>query len=127
VPKVTVITRKAYGGAYDVVSSNIRGDVNYARPTAEIAAMQRGGRDLISRRDRKAKIAARGNTRTLCQPVHCGGAGYIDEVILPAQHAAPLPGFNMLRNKTVENPGKARQYSIDAVHWRLGVRLGVRS
>ena len=89
VPKVTVITRKAYGGAYDVMSSkHIRGDVNYAWPTAEIAVMGPKGAveilyraELRRRRRRSARIKEY-QTR-FANPFIAAERGYIDEVILP--------------------------------------------
>ena len=75
-PKITVITRKAYGGAYDVMSSkHLRGDVNFAWPTAEIAVMgPKGAVEIIFREEKSdpAKLAARerGVPREVRQPVH---------------------------------------------------------
>jgi len=111
VPKVTVITRKAYGGAYDVMSSkHIRGDLNYAWPSAEIAVMgAKGAAEILYRPELadKDKIAARikeyqdrfGN------PFIAAERGYIDEVIMPASTRYRVArGLNMLRNKQEEMP-----------------------
>jgi propionyl-CoA carboxylase beta chain len=113
VPKVTVITRKAYGGAYDVMSSkHIRGDVNYAWPTAEIAVMgAKGAAEIIYRSELgdPEKIKARSDeySRRFANPFVAAERGYIDEVIRPATTRQRVcRALNMLRNKTVENPWK---------------------
>ena len=113
VPKVTVITRKAYGGAYDVMSSkHIRGDVNYAWPSAEIAVMGAKGAVEILYRDElgdPAKIAARIEEykARFANPFIAAERGYIDEVIRPRDTRMRLcRALNMLRGKTVENPWK---------------------
>ncbi|HEU4379853.1 MAG TPA: acyl-CoA carboxylase subunit beta [Hyphomicrobiaceae bacterium] len=113
VPKVTVITRKAYGGAYDVMSSkHIRGDVNYAWPSAEIAVMgPKGAAEILYRADLSdaTKIAARIKEYQdrFANPFIAAERGYIDEVILPRHTRRRLcRSLNMLRNKTVENPWK---------------------
>ena len=113
VPKVTVITRKAYGGAYDVMSSkHIRGDVNYAWPTAEIAVMgPKGAAEIIYRAELadKDKIAQRTKDyeARFANPFVAAERGYIDEVITPhATRKRISRALNMLRNKQVENPWK---------------------
>ena len=113
VPKVTVITRKAYGGAYDVMSSkHIRGDVNYAWPTAEIAVMgAKGAAEILYRPELSdaAKIAARIKEYQdrFANPFIAAERGYIDEVIMPrSTRRRVCRSLNMLRNKTVENPWK---------------------
>ena len=113
VPKVTVITRKAYGGAYDVMSSkHIRGDVNYAWPSAEIAVMgAKGAVEIIFRKDigDAEKIAAhtKNYEDRFCSPFVAAERGYIDEVILPRNTRWRIArAFNMLANKTMENPWK---------------------
>ncbi len=113
VPKVTVITRKAYGGAYDVMSSkHIRGDVNYAWPTAEIAVMGASGAvEIIHRADRDdaEKIAAhtKNYEERFCSPFVAAERGYIDEVIFPRNTRRRLiRALNMLKNKKVETPWK---------------------
>ncbi|MEC8851335.1 MAG: acyl-CoA carboxylase subunit beta, partial [Pseudomonadota bacterium] len=89
VPKVTVITRKAYGGAYDVMSSkHLRGDVNYAWPSAEIAVMgPKGAVEIIFREDigDEEKIAERTEEyrEKFANPFVAGARGYIDDVIMP--------------------------------------------
>ena len=111
VPKVTVITRKAYGGAYDVMSSkHIRGDVNYAWPSAEIAVMgPKGAVEILYRaelKDRK-KIAKRikdYETR-FANPFVAAERGYIDDVILPHGTRRRLcRALDMLARKTQERP-----------------------
>ena len=113
VPKVTVITRKAYGGAYDVMSSkHIRGDVNYAWPSAEIAVMGSKGAAEILYRDELGdpeKIARRikDYEDRFANPFVAAERGYIDEVILPRNTRRRIArALNMLRGKTVENPWK---------------------
>ena len=114
VPKVTVITRKAYGGAYDVMSSkHIRGDVNYAWPTAEIAVMGPKGAVEILYRAELGDAEPRSRRRIkeyqdrFANPFIAAERGYIDEVILPRNTRRRIcRALNMLRNKTVENPWK---------------------
>ncbi len=113
VPKVTIITRKAYGGAYDVMSSkHLRGDVNFAWPTAEIAVMgPKGAVEIIFRQDigNADKIAARTEEyRTrFANPFVAGHRGFIDDVIMPHNTRARVcRSLRMLRNKEVENPWK---------------------
>ena len=113
VPKVTVITRKAYGGAYDVMASkHLRGDVNYAWPTAEIAVMgPKGAVEIIFRGDRgdEAKIAARTEEyrEKFANPFVAARRGYIDDVIMPhGTRRRICRALAMLKNKTVENPWK---------------------
>jgi propionyl-CoA carboxylase beta chain len=113
VPKVTVITRKAYGGAYDVMSSkHLRGDVNFAWPTAEIAVMgAKGAVEIIFRSDLgdKQKIASRTAeySKKFANPFVAGGRGYIDDIIMPQNTRGRIArAFIMLRNKKLENPWK---------------------
>jgi propionyl-CoA carboxylase beta chain len=113
VPKVTVITRKAYGGAYDVMSSkHIRGDVNYAWPSAEIAVMgPKGAVEIIFRADigDAAKIEARTEEyRTkFANPFVAGSRGFIDDVIMPRSTRRRLcRSLAMLREKQLANPWK---------------------
>jgi propionyl-CoA carboxylase beta chain len=113
VPKVTVITRKAYGGAYDVMSSkHLRGDVNFAWPQAEIAVMgPKGAVEIIFRDDRKdqAKIEARTEEyrRKFANPFVAGHRGFIDDVIMPHNTRRRVcRAFAMLREKKLANPWK---------------------
>ena len=113
VPKITVITRKAYGGAYDVMSSkHIRGDVNYAWPTAEIAVMgAKGAAEIIYRSElgdpEKIKARIDEYQARFANPFVAAERGYIDEVITPSTTRKRLcRALNMLRNKTVDNPWK---------------------
>ncbi len=113
VPKVTVITRKAYGGAYDVMSSkHIRGDVNYAWPSAEIAVMgAKGAVEIIFRKDigdaEKIGAHTKNYEDRFCSPFVAAERGYIDEVILPRNTRWRIArALNMLANKTMENPWK---------------------
>ena len=113
VPKVTVITRKAYGGAYDVMSSkHLRGDVNFAWPSAEIAVMgPKGAVEIIFRSEsgNKKKIAARTEEyrQTFANPFIAGHRGYIDDVIMPHNTRTRLcRSLHMLRDKKLDNPWK---------------------
>ncbi len=113
VPKITIITRKAYGGAYDVMSSkHIRGDVNYAWPSAEIAVMgPKGAAEILYRSELgdAEKIAQRiaDYEQRFANPFVAAERGYIDEVITPSSTRRRVcRALNMLRNKTVENPWK---------------------
>jgi propionyl-CoA carboxylase beta chain len=113
VPKVTVITRKAYGGAYDVMSSkHLRGDVNFAWPTAEIAVMgAKGAVEIIFRSDLgdAKKIAERTEKyrEKFANPFVAGARGYIDDVIMPRSTRRRIArALTMLRNKQLENPWK---------------------
>jgi len=113
VPKITVITRKAYGGAYDVMASkHLRGDLNYAWPTAEIAVMgAKGAVEIIFRQDigDKDKIAARTAEyeARFANPFVAASKGFIDEVIMPhATRRRIALGLRKLRTKTLENPWK---------------------
>jgi len=113
VPKITVITRKAYGGAYDVMSSkHLRGDFNYAWPTAEIAVMgAKGAVEIIFRKDigDPEKIAARTAEyeERFANPFVAASKGFIDEVIMPHSTRKRIAtGLRKLRNKNLENPWK---------------------
>jgi propionyl-CoA carboxylase beta chain len=113
VPKVTVITRKAYGGAYDVMASkHLRGDVNYAWPTAEIAVMgPTGAVEVIFRADIGAaeKIEARTAEyrAKFANPFVAGSLGFIDDVIMPHNTRKRVcRALAMLKNKELENPWK---------------------
>ena len=113
VPKVTVITRKAYGGAYDVMSSkHLRGDFNYAWPTAEIAVMgAKGATEIIHRADLADadKIAAhtKDYEDRFANPFVAAERGFIDEVIMPRNTRKRVSrAFASLRNKQQSNPWK---------------------
>jgi propionyl-CoA carboxylase beta chain len=118
VPKVTVITRKAYGGAYDVMSSkHIRGDVNLAYPTAEIAVMGPDGAVNIIFRNEIEKAGPRAEEErqrlvadyrhTFANPFKAAELGYVDEIIQPEDTRPRLIGaLEMLQNKRERNPPK---------------------
>jgi len=113
VPKVTVITRKAYGGAYDVMASkHLRGDVSYAWPTAEIAVMgARGAVEILYRSELgdPDKIAARtaDYEARFANPFVAAEKGFIDEVIMPhSTRRRVARAFAALRGKKLENPWK---------------------
>jgi propionyl-CoA carboxylase beta chain len=111
VPKVTVITRKAYGGAYDVMSSkHLRGDVNLAWPNAEIAVMgPKGAVEIIFREEKSdpARIAAREAEyrAKFANPFVAGARGYIDDVIQPHETRRRIcRSLVMLRDKKIDEP-----------------------
>lgn len=111
VPKITVITRKAYGGAYDVMApKHLRGDLNYAWPTAEIAVMgAKGAVEIIFRGLDAEGIAARTKEyeERFANPFVAASRGYIDEVIYPHSTRRRIAlGLRKLRNKSLENPWK---------------------
>ncbi len=117
VPKITIITRKAYGGAYDVMSSkHIRGDISYAWPSAEIAVMgPEGAVNIIFRKQlAEAEDPEAERTRlvqeyrdTFANPYVAAARGYIDDVIEPHQTRARLvEALQMLQNKRDTNPPK---------------------
>src|SRR3954470_6952623 len=113
VPKITVITRKAYGGAYDVMASkHLRGDMNYAWPTAQIAVMgARGAVEIIYRKDigDAEKIAAhtKAYEDRFLSPFVAAERGYVDEVIMPhSTRRRVARALRMLRNKDMQNPWK---------------------
>ncbi|WGF88637.1 acyl-CoA carboxylase subunit beta [Marinivivus vitaminiproducens] len=111
VPKVTVITRKAYGGAYDVMSSkHLGGDVNFAWPTAEIAVMgAKGAVEIIFRQDigDPEKIEARSEAyrNQFANPFVAARRGFIDDVIMPhGTRRRVAKSLRWLRGKTVQRP-----------------------
>ena len=119
VPKVTIVTRKAYGGAYDVMASkHIRGDINLAYPTAEIAVMgAEGAVNIVFRRElaaapdgeveaTRARLAAE-YRELFASPYKAAELGFIDQVIDPADTRRRVAqSFAMLRNKRQDNPRK---------------------
>jgi len=117
VPKLTVITRKAYGGAYDVMSSkHIRGDANFAWPTAEIAVMGPDGAvNILYRREMEQTGDAgafreektREYREMFANPYVAAERGYVDEVIMPRDTRARLcAALELLRTKRDTNPPK---------------------
>ena len=112
-PKVTLITRKAYGGAYDVMSSkHLRGDANYAWPTAEIAVMgAKGAVEILFRNELNdlKKIEARTleYEERFANPFIAAERGFLDDVIIPSNSRFRLiQAFYKLKNKTQKNPDK---------------------
>ncbi len=111
VPKITVITRKAYGGAYDVMASkHLRGDLNYAWPTAEIAVMgAKGAVEIIFRGLSAAESAEKvaEYEDRFANPFVAASKGFIDEVIYPHSTRRRIAlGLRKLRGKSLENPWK---------------------
>jgi propionyl-CoA carboxylase beta chain len=113
VPKITVITRKAYGGAYDVMSSkHLRGDVNYAWPSAEVAVMgPKGAVEIIFRQDAgdPEKVEARTEEyrKRFANPFVAASRGFIDDVIMPhGTRRRICKALQLLENKRLEDPWK---------------------
>jgi propionyl-CoA carboxylase beta chain len=117
VPKVTVITRKAYGGAYDVMNSkHVRGDMNYAWPTAEIAVMGPKGaveiifkKDIEAAKDPEAELQKKTDEyrEKFANPFIAAARGYVDDVIEPKTTRPRLiRAFEMLESKKDSNPPK---------------------
>lgn len=117
VPRITVITRKAYGGAYDVMNSkHIGADMNYAWPSAEIAVMgAKGAAEIIFRKEIKAaddpaaKLKEKEDeyARIFANPYRAAARGYVDQVIRPEETREKLiKAFKMLENKAVKLPKK---------------------
>ncbi|RKO91675.1 carboxyl transferase [Blyttiomyces helicus] len=103
VPKITIITRKAYGGAYDVMSSkHLRGDLNYSWPTGEIAVMgAKGAVEIIFRNVEDKNVAKFAN------PLPAAQRGFLDDVIIPAQtRKRIIQDLKMLKTKDLRNPQK---------------------
>ncbi|NNC37437.1 MAG: acyl-CoA carboxylase subunit beta [Hyphomonadaceae bacterium] len=113
VPKVTVITRKAYGGAYCVMSpKHLRGDINYAWPTAQIAVMgAKGAVEILHRKDLdKPDVIAQKTAEyeeMFLSPFRAAELGYIDEVIMPhSTRRRVCRAFALLKDKDLQNPWK---------------------
>jgi propionyl-CoA carboxylase beta chain len=109
VPKITVITRKAYGGAYDVMSSkHLRGDTNYAWPTAEIAVMgPKGAVAIIYRNDSDLAKREREYIETFANPKPASARGFVDDIIYPHQTRQIIcEDLELLSTKKLENPKK---------------------
>lgn len=111
VPKITIITRKAYGGAYDVMASkHLRGDVNYAWPTAEIAVMgAKGAVEIIFRGKTADEIAAQTAEyeARFANPFVAASKGFVDDVIMPHSTRRRIAlALRKLAGKTLENPWK---------------------
>ncbi|MCG6913610.1 acyl-CoA carboxylase subunit beta [bacterium BMS3Abin03] len=117
VPKITVITRKAYGGAYDVMSSkHIRGDFNFAWPSAEIAVMgPKGAVEIIFKKeismardpDKELEKKIEEYRNKFANPYITAERGFVDDVILPSETRIKLiSAYNLLRTKVDTNPKK---------------------
>mgnify|MGYP005706825413 CR=1 FL=1 len=117
VPRITVITRKAYGGAYDVMNSkHIGADLNYAWPSAEIAVMgAKGAAEIIFRKEIKESTNAEVKWREkeaeyaelFANPYSAAARGFVDEVITPSKTREKLiKAFKMLENKVDSLPKK---------------------
>jgi len=111
VPKITVITRKAYGGAYVVMSSQHLGaDRNYAWPQAEVAVMgAKGATEILFRGHKDTAEKEREYTKQLCNPIVPAEGGYIDDIILPRNTRHVIcEDLEILATKKVEHPWKKR-------------------
>jgi propionyl-CoA carboxylase beta chain len=113
VPKVTVITRKAFGGAYDVMASkHLRGDINYAWPTAQIAVMgAKGAVEIIYRKEAADSVKIAERTKEyearFMSPFVAAERGYVDEVIMPhSTRRRVARALRLLRTKELANPWK---------------------
>ena len=117
VPRITVITRKAYGGAYDVMNSkHIGADMNYAWPSAEIAVMgAKGAAEIIFRKEIKESTDSEAKWKEkeaeyanlFANPYNAAARGYVDEVIAPSKTREKLiKAFKMLENKVESLPKK---------------------
>eukprot|EP00003_Mantamonas_plastica_P030448 TRINITY_DN757_c0_g2_i6.p1 TRINITY_DN757_c0_g2~~TRINITY_DN757_c0_g2_i6.p1 ORF type:complete len:454 (-),score=180.16 TRINITY_DN757_c0_g2_i6:28-1389(-) len=108
VPKITVITRKAYGGAYDVMSSkHLRGDINYAWPSAEIAVMGAKGAVEIIFRGKNTKEEEKKYIDKFANPMVAAQRGFVDDIIRPATTRQRIcEDLEFLRTKDISNPWK---------------------
>ncbi|KAJ6230989.1 propionyl-coa carboxylase beta chain [Anaeramoeba flamelloides] len=108
VPKIAVVVRKSYGGAYCVMSSkHLRGDVNYSWPTGEIAVMGAKGAVEIIFRGQDVKKRELEYTEQLCNPMPAAQRGYIDDIIIPSTSRQRIcEDLEELRTKKLENPWK---------------------
>ena len=111
VPKITLITRKAYGGAYDVMASkHLRGDINYAWPTAEIAVMgAKGAVEIIFRGSNEKEIIKQTEEYQdkFANPFVAASRGYLDDIITPHNTRYRLSSaLELLKTKELSNPKK---------------------
>ncbi|KAJ3076339.1 hypothetical protein HDU98_003921 [Podochytrium sp. JEL0797] len=109
VPKITVITRKAYGGAYDVMSSkHLRGDMNYSWPTGEIAVMgAKGAVEIIFRKSSDKAAAEADYVSKFANPLPAAQRGFLDDIILPANtRKTIIQDLHVLKGKKLVNPWK---------------------
>lgn len=108
VPKITVITRKAYGGAYDVMSSkHLRGDINYAWPTAEVAVMGAQGAVKIIFRGKDTADREKEYVEKFANPFPAAVRGYVDDIIPPRETRRRIKlDLDMLESKELKNPWK---------------------
>ncbi|KAH6593437.1 hypothetical protein BASA50_007388 [Batrachochytrium salamandrivorans] len=109
VPKITVITRKAYGGAYDVMSSkHLRGDMNYSWPTGEIAVMgAKGAVEIIFRSVKDKSQAEEDYISKFANPLPAAQRGFLDDVIMPSEtRKRIIQDLKMLKTKKLSNPTK---------------------
>ncbi|TTH99999.1 Propionyl-CoA carboxylase beta chain, mitochondrial [Bagarius yarrelli] len=129
VPKITIITRKAYGGAYDVMSSkHLRGDVNYAWPSAEVAVMGAKGAVQIIFRGKKNQAEAEAEyVEKFANPFPAAVRGFVDDIIQPSTTRMRIcRDLEVLASKTQSNPWKKNmpisRYSPPTEHYTLQLR-----
>ncbi len=106
VPKITFITRKAYGGAYDVMSSkHLRGDFNYAWPTAEVAVMgAKGAVEIIFKKDKNIAAREKEYVELFANPFPAAERGFVDDIITPSRTRQILAqDLRVLRTKDIKN------------------------
>ena len=115
VPKITVITRKAYGGAYDVMSSkHLRGDMNYSWPSGEIAVMgSKGAVEIIFRNSPDLKAKEAEYKDRFANPLSAAQRGYLDDIITPSQTRRVIcEDLQVLENKDLVEPFKKKHGNI---------------
>jgi propionyl-CoA carboxylase beta chain len=106
VPKITFITRKAYGGAYDVMSSkHLKGDFNYAWPSAEIAVMGAKGAVEIIFRGKNSDLETKNYEEKFANPLKASQLGYVDDIIMPSETRARISNaLKVLETKEMVKP-----------------------
>lgn len=113
VPKITFITRKAYGGAYDVMSSkHLKGDFNYAWPTAEVAVMGAKGAVEIIFRGKNTEEETKNYTEAFANPLKAAERGYIDDVINPSDTRARILNALVVLDKKDRDAPKRRHDNL---------------
>lgn len=113
VPKITFITRKAYGGAYDVMSSkHLKGDFNYAWPSAEIAVMGAKGAVEIIFRGKNSEAETRNYEEKFANPLKAAERGYVDDIIMPSETRARITNALRVLETKSSTPSKRRHDNL---------------
>jgi propionyl-CoA carboxylase beta chain len=113
VPKITFITRKAYGGAYDVMSSkHLKGDFNYAWPSAEIAVMGAKGAVEIIFRGKNSEAETRNYEEKFANPLKAAERGYVDDIIMPSETRARISNALRVLETKSSTPSKRRHDNL---------------